>query len=257
MALIIPSYSLAGICSGEVSQSGNLKVRLYSPKTPGIRQVVILPPTGGENPADRNLAKKLCRLGHLVKVLDYPQFEVSPEDYEGHENVTQKILTSLSGFFQHETAPTSLIGASLGGIYASLIFSLSEYPEWRSFRVIDSLVTTVAGGSLAEVITYSTLEGVKKVRKARLATGKFQGLKDYQEHLDTFIKTDHLKLARSGKVLAFTSNKDSVVPTRTQLALARAHGVKPVRISGLGHAGTVAYVYFRKIGMIHQFLKQL
>lgn len=256
LSLLIPSLTYAGICDGELSESGNVKIRLYSPRTPGPRQVVILPPTGGENRADRNLAKELCSRGHLVKVVDYPQYVIASEDFNGHEDATLNTLKNLSAFFANEKTPTSVIGASLGGIYASLVFSLAQSPEWK-FQVVDALVTTVAGGSLAEVLTYSTLDHVKKTRAGRLAGGKFRSLQEYQDYLDTFIHTDLLKLARPGKVLAFTSNKDSVVPTRTQLALAEAHGVKPIRISRLGHSGTVAYVYFRKIGIINQFLKQL
>ncbi|MES2525872.1 MAG: hypothetical protein V4598_02250 [Bdellovibrionota bacterium] len=257
LSLIVPSLTFAGICSGDRSETGNVKIRSYSPKKPGLRQVVILPPTGGENRADRNLAKELCSRGHLVKVVDYPQYVIAPEDFGGHEDATINTLRNLSAFFAEETIPTSIIGASLGGIYASLVFSLAQSEEWKSFRVVDALVTTVAGGSLAEVLTYSTLDHVKKTREGRLAGGDFRTLQDYQNFLDGYIATDLLKLARPGNVLAFTSNSDTVVPTRTQLALAEAHGAKPIRIGRLGHSGTVAYVYYRKIGTIHQFLKQL
>ncbi len=257
LTLVFSSFTFAGTCSGELSESGKVKIRLYSPRTPGIRQVVILPPTGGENRADRNLAKELCSRGHLVKVVDYPQFVIAPEDFDGHERATIDTMNALSGFFEKETAPTAIVGASLGGIYASLVHSLAVNPEWKNFAVVDSLVTTVAGGSLAEVLTYSALDHVKKTRESRLAGGTFRTLQDYQNFLDDHIATDLLKLARPGNVLAFTSNKDSIVPTKTQLALAEAHGVKPIRVSRLGHSGTVAYVYFRKIGIIHQFLKQL
>lgn len=257
ISLCLPTLTYAGICNGELSESGDVKVRLYSPTKPTPRQVVILPPTGGENRADRNLAKELCSRGHLVKVVDYPQYVIAPDDFNGHENATQNTVKNLSAFFANETTPTTIIGASLGGIYASLIFSLAQSPEWKNFQQIDALVTTVAGGSLAEVLTYSTLDHVKKTRDARLAGGQFRNLQEYQAFLDGYIFMDLLKLARTGKVLAFTSNKDSVVPTRTQLALAAAHGVKPIRISRLGHSGTVAWVYYRKVGIIHQFLKQL
>ncbi len=256
-SLILSSVTFAGTCSGELSETGKVKIRLYSPRSSVTRQVVILPPTGGENRADRNLAKELCSRGHLVKVVDYPQFVIAPEDFDGHERATIETMNALSGFFENETLPTSIVGASLGGIYASLVHSLAISPEWKNFAVVDALVTVVAGGSLAEVLTYSTLDHVKKTREARLAGGTFRTLQDYQNFLDEHIANDLLKLARTGNVLAFTSNKDSVVPTKTQLALAEAHGVKPIRVSRLGHSGTVAYVFYRKIGTIHQFLKDL
>lgn len=252
------SAAIAGTCSGDISSIGKVKVRLYSPKDTGPRQIVVLPPTGGENRADRNLAKELCQRGHVVKVVDYPQFTIAPEDFDGHERATVNTLNALSGFFQNESKPTTIIGASLGGIYASLVHSLATSIEWKSFAIVDSLVTTVAGGSLAEVLTYSQLDHVKKTREGRLSTGRFSTLEAYQNVLEQHISTDLLKLARpDARVLAFTSNKDLIVPTKTQLALARAHGVSPIRISRLGHSGTVAFVYFRKIGTINKFLKSL
>ncbi len=257
LTIVFSQFSYAGTCSGDLSTIGKVTVRLYSPKAIPDRQVVILPPTGGENRADRNLAKELCSRGHLVKVVDYPQFVIAPEDFDGHESATINTMSALSDFFEKESKPTAIVGASLGGIYASLVHSLAVSPEWKNFAVVDALVTTVAGGSLAEVLTYSTLDHVKKTREARLAGGTFRNLQDYQNFLDGHIATDLLKLARPGNVLAFTSNKDSVVPTKTQLALAEAHGVKPMRVSRLGHSGTVAYVFYRKIGTIHQFLKNL
>ncbi len=254
----LSAFALTPSCFGEISTRGEVKIRLYSPQSNVVRQVVILPPTGGENRADRNLARELCQRGHLVKVVDYPQFTIHPDDFDGHERATTNTLKALSGFFEKESTPTTVIGASLGGIYASLVHSLAKSPKWESFSVVDSLVTTVAGGSLAEVLTYSQLDHVKKTRDGRLAGGRFRSLPEYQEFLAGFITTDLLKLAMpGGKVLAFISNKDKIVPTRTQVALAEAHGTKPVRISRLGHSGTVAYVYFRKVAQIHGFLTKL
>lgn len=235
-------------------------ISVYTPKNPTDRQVVLLPPTGGENVADKALAKALCKMGHLVKVVDYPQDEAVVDDYNCHERITNEVLQIFNQVFAGETKKTTILGSSLGGIYAGLVYdlALSNKPEWKNFSVIDSAVLTVAGGPLPTVLTYSTLTGVKTIRDARFATGMFKDLQEYEEYLDQRIFTDVVKLNRSnGKLLLFTSNNDKVVPTKTQLELARAYNVKPIVVKHLGHMGTIAFVYFTQAKKIHSFLKSI
>lgn len=247
-------------CSGNVVSKNDVTVRLYAPKSPTLRQVVILPPTGGENRADRKLAKSLCKKGHQVKVVDYPQPEITAEDFDGHERVTKNIVTTLDGFFQNEIRPTTVVGASLGGIYATLLYSLSQNPEspWKNLSVIDSLVTTVAGGPLPQVLSYSSLDGVRTVRSQRFKTGRFSGIEDYQNFLDQIIFTDVIKLSRTnGNVLFYGSTNDTVVPTATQKNLAEKLKGETHWIKGLGHSKAVAYVYYFRDDQISRFMKKL
>lgn len=257
--LFLPVLSWAA-CDGKVISKDVVTVRLYDPEKPTLRQAVILPPTGGENRADRKLAKSLCRKGHLVKVVDYPQPQVTAEDFEGHERVSKYTVTILNDFFANETKPTTIIGASLGGIYANLLYSLSQNPEspWKNLGVIDSLVSTVAGGPLPQVLSYSSLEWIKNVRSKRFKTGRFSGIDDYQSFLDQLIFTDVIKLARTnGNVLFYGCTNDTVVPTATQRNLAEKLKGQTYWIKGLGHSKTVAYVYYFRDDQISKFIKGL
>lgn len=255
--MFMPVLSWAA-CNGKVISKTDVTVRLYDPEKPTLRQVVILPPTGGENRADRKLAKSLCNKGHLVKVVDYPQPQVTAEDFEGHERVSRYTVTILDAFFLTETKPTTVVGASLGGIYANLLYSLSQNPEspWKNLSVVDSLVSTVAGGPLPQVLSYSSLDWIKKVRSLRFKTGKFSGIEDYQNFLDQIIFTDVIKLARTnGNVLFYGSTNDTVVPTATQRNLAEKLKGQTHWIKGLGHSRTVAYVYYFRDDEISRFIR--
>ncbi len=247
-------------CTGAKSTSGEITVRLYAPHNEATRLVVILPPTGGENVADRKLAKSLCKRGQLVKVVDYPQPPVTPEDYDGHDRVTRNIITAIDGFFEGETRPTTLIGASLGGIYGSLIYSLAltDKSEWKNIRVVDSLVAIVPGGSLPEILAYSEQKDLKRIREERMKTGAFKSLNEYQNFLDERIFTDVMKLmATNGNVLFYGSTNDEIVPTKTQKKLSSKLGGETHWIRGLGHIGTIGYVFYTKSGEINRFIQGL
>jgi hypothetical protein len=258
--LSITATAGTGTCTGAKSISGEITVRLYDPHHEASRLVVILPPTGGENVADRNLAKSLCKKGQLVKVLDYPQPPITPEDYDGHERITRQIITAIDSFFAGETRPTTLIGASLGGIYASLLYSLAlrDNSEWKNIRLVDSLVAIVAGGPLPVVLTQSEQKDLKQIREERLNTGAFMNLADYQRFMNERIFTDAIKLmATNGNVLFYGSTNDKIVPTKTQKTLSSKFGGKTHWIRGLGHVGTIGYVFYTKAEEIDEFIREL
>ncbi len=260
LVLFALSSNLWASCQGLVSEKSDVTVRLYEPKTPASRLVVILPPTGGENKADRKLAFTLCASGFLVKVVDYPQPVVEAPDFEGHERVTKLIMNVFSAFLAKETLPTTVVGASLGGIYAGLIYSLAigNDPMWDNFNRIDSLVATVAGGPLPAVLATSSEKTVQRVRGERLATGRFSNLDEYRSYLDSLIFLDTMKLLNTNhQVLFFGSTNDVVVPTSTQKTLSEGLAGETYWINRLGHSGTVAFVYYRRGGMIARFLKNL
>jgi pimeloyl-ACP methyl ester carboxylesterase len=260
LTLSITAIADTGTCSGAKSTSGDITVRLYDPHLKASRLVVILPPTGGENVADRKLAKSLCKKGQLVKVLDYPQPPITPKDYDGHERITRQIITAIDSFFDGETRPTTLIGASLGGIYASLLYSLSlrDNSEWKNIRVIDSLVAVVAGGPLPVVLSQSEQKDLKLVREERLKTGSFMNLADYERFMNERIFTDVIKLmATNGNVLFYGSTNDKIVPTKTQRALSHELGGETHWVRGLGHIGTIAFVFYTKAGEIDKFIREL
>lgn len=236
-------------------------LKTYTPKGKVSEgQVLVLPPTGGENFTDRKIAQKLCRRGLEVHVLNYPQPSGLTLDLGVHERTTQLVLGSVKEFMLQYPNPTVLVGASLGGIYASIIYSLgTQHADAHpAFAPVKGLVTAVAGGSLADILVASKIEGAIEQRRLRFASGAYRDRADYHARLEQAIETDSLRLARpSDAVLAYVSLNDEKVPTRTQFQLARAHGARVRTIRVLGHPTSVLYTYFTQGDEIAAFAKRI
>ena len=260
--LIVCTGAFATCKTPVVSQvNSDTSLKTYSPlRNMSTGQILLMPPTGGENFTDRKIAKKLCRRGLEVHVLNYPQPSGLTLDLNVHERITRMVLKSVSDFMMQHQKKTVLLGASLGGIYASLIYSLAmdANPDYPSFAPIKGLVTSVAGGPLADILVYSKIEEAIQQRRMRLGSGVYQNRADYREQLDRAILTDPLRLARkSDAVLSYISLNDEKVPTRTQFKLARAHGAKMRFIRVLGHPTSVLYTYFTQGDEIAYFAKKI
>jgi hypothetical protein len=157
--------------------------------------------------------------------------------------------------------PTVLIGASLGGLYASTAYSysLTDQTEFESFKWIQGIVLVAAGGSLAEILSTSNQEDVIKQRTLRFQNLRIEKASYYLSMLNQNIFYDPMKwaspLVRSN-VLMFNSTNDQVVPSATQEKLWRAWGKpKVIRISK-NHLLTIAKVYFFEANRIDQFLRK-
>lgn len=237
------------------------KFKTYTPKgKESSGQVLVLPPTGGENFSDRRIARKLCRSGLLVHVLNYPQPSGMTLDLGIHERTTQLVLNSVEDFMLEYPQPTVIVGASLGGIYASVIYSLAidKNPDYEAFFPVKGLVTAVAGGSLVDILMNSKIEGAVQQRQLRMSSGVYRDREDYRDQLERAIFTDPLKLARpSDSVLSYISLNDKKVPTKNQFQLARAHGAKIRTIRLLGHPSSVLYTYYSQGNEISYFIKKV
>ena len=261
LALSIPFSYSCEMVSSQFEEGAS--VTKYAPR-PGkgpttSEQVLILPPTGGENMTDRGLARSLCRRGHLVIIFNYLQLPEVSIDLSIHDQTNRKLLDLIDRYLTLEARQTTIIGSSLGGIYASMIFSAAQNknPQWPGFRFIKNLVTIAAGGSLADVLGYSTQEAVIVQRARRFKEYNFKTVKEYTTALNQAIELDPIRNAKPSKnVLVYASTNDPVVPSFTQVNLAKAYGQRPRMIKGLGHAGTIAYVLFAKAQEISSFIRK-
>jgi hypothetical protein len=230
-------------------------------QTKAARQVIILPPTGGANAADRSLFKALCKRGHEVTLLDYAQPSGLTTDLEIHDRISREVLGEINRFLFENPKPTSLIGASLGGLYASMAYSysLTKQTEFQSLKWIDSMVLTVAGGSLADVLSYSEQEGVLAQRELRFEKLNFESIEDYSAELERNIFYDPLKWATPAaraNVLMFNSINDDVVPSFTQEALWQGWGEPEIERFSTNHPLSIARAYFLKVNRIDRFLNR-
>jgi dienelactone hydrolase len=189
------------------------------------KTILLLPPTGGENPLDRNMAGFLCGLGFRVVVVRGWKYddEVSVEDFGFHDRQSIRMAAALRHVVEYinPTRPKQLgvLGTSLGGIRASFLLGIEP-------RVAAG-VLIVAGGGMPEISSSSTEEGLTKLREARMARFSFASVDNYQAELSRHIKIDALDfIGSSGEknVLMVIAGNDTTVPTQSQLRLHQAFG---------------------------------
>lgn len=138
-------------------------------------------------------------------------------------------------------------------------YSLTEQTEFESLKWIDSIVLTVAGGSLAEVLSYSEQDGVVEQRDLRFEELGFESIEAYQSELESNIFYDPLKWAQKDSrhnVLMFNSDNDDVVPSFTQESLWQAWGEPEIERFSTNHPLSIARAYFLKVSRIDDFLNR-
>jgi hypothetical protein len=168
---------------------------------------------------------------------------------------------AIDQFIGLNPKPTALVGASLGGLYASLAFSYSKtnQTEFKNLKFVNRIVLTVAGGPLWDILTFSQGEEVIKQRDLRMKAYRFTDLKQYREALlkNIFYDTQiWATAAERSNVLMFNSTADDVVPTASQESLWNAWGKPEVVLFSTGHQWTVGWVYFFYTQQISDFLKR-
>ncbi len=182
----------------------------YEPRTGSEAQVLILPPTGGENLIDRLYARKLCKRGLgavLVKTWSY--------DTE----------------------------TSLGALYAATLLGSEKRIETGVIIVGGSPLSEILATSTIPGVTQ---QRVSRIEKLKLQDAQdYRLLMDKKINLDA---SNFLPLARGKSALMVTALKDKIVPTSTQLNLWEEMG-RPARIDiKAGHLGAMisAYTWHRR-----------
>lgn len=243
------AYSAIADCqSASTYPLGNGTVYEYSGKNSSSNtQVVVLPPTGGINSADRSLARQLCNKGNTVRIFDYLQPTIE-FDLSVHDRAVATTLKDLDLLFDIFPYPTVLIGASLGGIYTSLAYGAStQNGLFRDLHRIQGVVTVVAGGPLGDVLANSSQEIARDQREQRMKTYNLKTITEYAQFLNSIITYDPIKWAlpsRASSVLMLTSSNDEFVSAEAQEALWKAWGQPQRKVYNVGHKLTIARAYF-------------
>ncbi|MFZ4403803.1 MAG: hypothetical protein ACOYOK_06845 [Pseudobdellovibrionaceae bacterium] len=264
-ASMLISDNLYATCTSKDNLSAQgVGTRQYlSAKNPSQLQIIVLPPTGGENKADRILAANLCRYGYNTVILNYKQEYATVENIKSHDQITQHVLLLLNDFLQKSSKKTVLVGASLGGLYASVAFGLKDQPEginYPGLQQIQGIITTVAGGPLYKILSDSQLDFLLKLKQDRMRFFNLKTSSDYLNLLQSQIFLDPLQLAQSQKsksVKMFISDRDTTVPSAYQEQLWQAWG-QPQRVNvKYSHVNAIAKVYLFNGDTIYQFAKEI
>lgn len=241
-------------------QSANAAAVFCIPKASaalsGLKQIALVPGTGGATFFDRKIQSMLCELGYKVALIDsdidYKNFDI---DFGVHDRYVNIFLGTLQTALQESPEPTAIIGSSLGGIFASIAFAKNE----ELFQgLLQSAIIISAGGSLAEVIEASELAQLKKLRNQRRQHYSDMNDAEITSKLKEAITLDPHELANGEKrksVLMYISQFDKVVPTVMQAALWNAWGQPEVRKIPLAHISTIAFVLLARIKEISSFIQ--
>lgn len=249
--------------------STNSVLKIYEPSQLSSKmQVIVIPPTGGENFLDRHMAEKLCEAGLRTLILTYVSvYPTLTTDLKVHDLAAEEFLAQLELTLREQSRPTVLIGASLGGLFSSIAYGIAtnhgltnSYPLiFKPTAIVSQLngaVLTVTGGPLSEILTDSLIPNAVLQRLDRLIADPMS-LQQYQANLSKSIFLDTLKLTNplyNTNILFFEGTLDIIVPTATQDQLWQAWG-RPTRTSYfLGHPETIFYVYEFEVDSIRDFI---
>lgn len=180
------------------------------------KMLVIMPPTGGTNYADRSYAKRFCKSGYDVTILnEWTGDNGTSTDLEIHQGFYTKMLKAVGLVLDQSTATfNGMLGTSLGGLYAAV--ASAKIPK------IDAIFTIVAGVPITKVVVTSEQKAMRDLARTRNQRFGFRNDVEYLAALQKAfslepnpenVKSSHRDY---GVVIA---DEDVVVPTATQNAL--------------------------------------
>lgn len=257
--------------NGEVQKSQYYQVKPFESQIAAPGQVLIMPPTGGFSDLDYALAQHLCKMGLVVRILDYPQPLGMTTDLKIHDQTTLLVMNTVNLLLKEFPVKTVLVGASLGGIYSSIAFGLSQNSnpqvakivaenQLTNLKLIKGAALVVAGAPLADVLAYSSQSRVVQQRMLREKNNIFKNIEEYRQILEEEIQLDPLKLVPSDKaenILLMSSVADDVVLSEAQVKLWQALGQPQKTDYSSGHAGTIVRAYLLHSAEIRRFSQKI
>ena len=232
------------------SVQGNLRLRLYTPtQSQGIlRQILLMPPTGGENALDLGYADFFCSNGFQTAILekwdgdDFKSLNLGMHDV-GSIRVVAAMRHAIEFLNPDGSHPLALFGTSVGAISSALVMGFESR--------IQSAILVVGGIGMSEIIASSAEQTLTRLRTERMAQFKYPDIASYQKALANAIEIDPASRLNDTKVRAvqmFMADQDITVPTANQIQLrdrllAAGVAVQEVHYN-LNHIGTIKKTFF-------------
>ena len=230
-----------------------LKVDSYVPKVESSKQVIILPPIGGTTLLEGRYAKKVCKKGvnAYVFVNWTDDMEESIEDLAVHNRGTIRGLHAVEIFLQEFPRPSSILGTSLGGLYAGIAVG--------KFDLIEKAAIIASGTNLAEILATSNLDPLVQLKKKRFEMYQFNSDQEYALAIKQHLSREALDFKESlssKKLLFFKTNSDKVIRPKFQNELIDLFPKENVTVyqTRFGHASGIVYTSVRRSGLIVNFL---
>jgi dienelactone hydrolase len=222
-----------------------IKIQYYKANVKGPRPlIVIIPPILGVTPLDTLMAAyiaskgyhaMICELSEDVTDLNRPLADVDDLMARANSGV-RATLDFASTLPEIDMNRVGGFGASLGGIRLGILMGTDPR--------IKSGFMAVAGGNIAEIMSFSQEGRVKPYREARMKKENIASESDYYDRLKPLSFIDPIFLAKNiptDKVFMLMSTKDTCVPTKNQIELLNALGNPEHRYVDFTHAKAAAY----------------
>jgi dienelactone hydrolase len=223
---------------------GSLQIRVYTPKH-YEHSLIIVPPTGGENPIDRGYADLFCKNNIRAAIVEHwTGDDDAGTDLDVHDRGTARGIVAVKHTVEYlnpeANEPLGILGTSLGAIIASA--AVGYEPR------ITAMALIVGGGGIANINAYSTEDVLIKLREDRMKTYGFKTPEEYEAALNQHIKLDPLYSAKLSHIehnYMMIGDKDLTVPTKNQIELLDAIGpdkVEQHHFAG-NHFETILYTF--------------
>jgi len=216
------------------------------------RTVVIFPPTGGVTYIEKAYAKAMAKRGATVKVIetwtDLPNPGIA---LSLHQKLHERAMRALKMI--HATIPrghkVSLLGTSLGGIYAAV--------ATHQFDFMDRVFVIAAGSSIPKIIAFSEHDSMTPLRKQRKEKFGFPDNAAYAAAIDEvfFLDPSDRPEGSKGKTLGMAiSLKDKAVPTEFQEDLKNLWNPTKIIPINAGHFWSIVTTWASHKNEIAKFL---
>jgi hypothetical protein len=251
------TFSRGDACDSSDTTLGSsdfkVEVSAYTPAKSLARSVIILPPTGGTNYIDRYYARRLCKSGYDVKIVNrWTSDTGTSTDLEIHQGFYSRMLKAFElTLASIETPFVGVLGTSLGGLYASVAAAKIER--------IDSVFLIVAGAPIADVIVKSDQEEMRRLAKVRRERFGIGDDADYVSRLKKVFLLEPMSqppLKKPKDFAMVVAEEDTTVPTEYQHQL--RDFLKPRKLISLsnGHFWAIINTWLHHDDEIVEFFNE-
>lgn len=249
------NITLFGISPIDNVSKFELKIEAYISKD-NTKQNIILPPIGGTTTLEGRYAQKICNRGmsSYIFVNWTNDYEETIEDLSVHRRAIERALYSIELFLEKNDLPTSILGTSLGGIYAGL--AMGRFSQLKKASIITS------GMDLAGILAYGLLPETIEQREKRIDALGFKDQDEYYAALTKAIDYNYesfKRFYRNKELIHIRSFNDIVIPVQYQDQLISYFDPELVSTNSIrfNHRNTIIWSYARRSNWIASFLSSL
>lgn len=190
-----------------------VQVLFYKCEKNPQKTLLIMPPTGGTNYIDRSYAKKFCKNGYDVYIIEsWTGMNEQISELSIHQRLYTRAQQAIAVTLEQVHTPfVGLLGTSVGAMHSAV--ASTQQPR------INAIFSIVGGVPITDIIIHSNQQAMIQVKLVRQKKYGVKDDQDYQNKLDEVFhlepqKSGHLYKSKSLGVVVAT--QDKTVPTQNQ-----------------------------------------